>query len=164
MAKKKKRQTKRRDNQLKRTLKYELSALILLALVIIAMARMGAVGKATVLFFRFWMGEWYMLSILGLLVLSVYLMWKREIPFFFNTKLIGCYLIISSLLLLSHVNNFHLLTNNGRYKDPSIIRNTWDAFMMEINGEASTTGLGGGMIGAVLFALCRRDRGRRARG
>jgi DNA segregation ATPase FtsK/SpoIIIE, S-DNA-T family len=153
MAKKKKRQTKRRDNQLKRTLKYELSALLLLALVIISMAKLGAVGKASVLFFRFWMGEWYMLSIIGLLCLSVYLMWKREIPFFFNSKLMGCYFIISSLLLLSHVNNFHLLTNNGRYKDPSIIRNTWDAFMMEANGETSTTGLGGGMIGAVLFAL-----------
>jgi DNA segregation ATPase FtsK/SpoIIIE, S-DNA-T family len=153
MAKKKKRQTKRRDNQLKRTLKYELSALVLLALVLISMARLGAVGKASVLFFRFWMGEWYMLGILGLLCLCIYLMWKREIPFLFNPKLIGCYFIISSLLLLSHVNNFHLLTNNGRYKDPSIIRNTWEAFMMEVNGEASTTGLGGGMIGAILFAL-----------
>jgi S-DNA-T family DNA segregation ATPase FtsK/SpoIIIE len=153
MAKKKKRTTKRRDNQLKRTVKYELSALVLLAIAVISLAKLGAVGRAIVLFFRFWMGEWYILGIIGMLALSVFLMWKRETPFFFNSKIVGCYLIVSSLLLLSHVNNFHLLTNNGRFQDPSIIRNTWDAFMMEIHGETSTTGLGGGMIGAVLFAL-----------
>lgn len=153
MAKKKRRQAKKRDNHLKRTVQYELSALGILALVIISMAKLGAVGRGSVLFFRFWMGEWYILSLIGLLFLSVYLMWKREIPFIFNSKLLGSYFIISSILLLSHETNFHLLTNNGNFKDPSIIRNTWDAFMMEFRGETSTTSLGGGMIGAVLFAL-----------
>jgi S-DNA-T family DNA segregation ATPase FtsK/SpoIIIE len=99
------------------------------------------------------MGEWYMISLIGLLILSIYLMWKREIPFFFHPRLIGCYFIISSMLLLSHLTFFQLLTNGGKFKDPSVIRNTWEIFMMEVRGEASTTDLGGGMIGAVLFAL-----------
>ena len=153
MAKKKRRQAKKRDNQIKRTVQYELSALALLALAILSMAKLGAVGKATVLFFRFWMGEWYMLGILGLVVLSVYLMWKRTIPFFFNLKLVGSYFIISSMLLLSHLTFFRLLTNDGKFKDPSVIRTTWEVFMMELRGETSTQDLGGGMIGAVLFAL-----------
>ncbi|MGZ4160040.1 MAG: DNA translocase FtsK [Neobacillus sp.] len=153
MAKKKRRQTKKRDIQLKRTVQYELTAIALLALTIISMAKLGAVGKVTVLFFRFWMGEWYMISLIGLLILSIYLMWKREIPFFFHPRLIGCYFIISSMLLLSHLTFFQLLTNGGKFKDPSVIRNTWEIFMMEVRGETSTTDLGGGMIGAVLFAL-----------
>ncbi|MEH7094587.1 DNA translocase FtsK [Neobacillus vireti] len=153
MAKKKRRQPKKRDNHLKRTVQFELSALAILALAIISIAKLGAVGKATVLFFRFWMGEWYMLGLLGLVILSVYLMWKRSIPFFFHIKLVGTYFIISAILLLSHVTLFHLLTNNGKFKDPSVISNTWELFMMEVRGETSTTDLGGGILGAVLFAL-----------
>lgn len=153
MAKKKRRQPKKRDNHLKRTVQFELSALAILALAIISIAKLGAVGKATVLFFRFWMGEWYMLGLLGLVILSIYLMWKRSIPFFFHIKLVGTYFIISAILLLSHVTLFHLLTNNGKFKDPSVISNTWELFMMEVRGETSTTDLGGGILGAVLFAL-----------
>ena len=59
------------------------------------------------------MGEWYMLGLIGMVVYSVYLMWKREIPSFFQIKLIGLYLIISAILLLSHVTLFHLLSKMG---------------------------------------------------
>lgn len=153
MAKKKRRKSNRRENKMKRTIQYELSALVLLALAVISIAKLGAVGRATVLFFRFWMGEWYMLGLLGLVALSVYLMWKREFPFLFHLKLIGSYFIISAILLLSHVTLFHLLTNNGSFKNPSVIANTWELFMMELRGETSTNDLGGGILGAILFAL-----------
>ncbi|MEH7246933.1 DNA translocase FtsK [Neobacillus niacini] len=153
MAKRKRRTAKKRDNHLKETLKFELSALVLLALAIIAIAKLGAVGEALVLFFRFWMGEWYMLSLIGLVILSVYLMWKRSMPFFFHIKLTGTYFIVSAILLLSHVTLFHLLTNDGNFKNPSVISNTWEIFIMEVKGETSTIDLGGGMIGAVLFAM-----------
>lgn len=153
MAKKKRRQPKRRDTKLKRTIQYELSALAILALAIISIAKLGAVGKATVLFFRFWMGEWYMLSLLGLVLISIYLMWKREIPFFFHIKLVGSYFIVSAILLLSHVTLFQLLSNDGKFKNPSVIANTWELFKMELRGETSTTDLGGGILGAILFAM-----------
>ncbi|MFF2449792.1 DNA translocase FtsK [Neobacillus sp. NPDC058068] len=153
MAKKKRRQSKKRDIHLKRTVQYELSALAILALAIISIAKLGAVGKATVLFFRFWMGEWYMLGLIGLVILSVYLMWKREIPFFFHIKLVGSYFFVSAILLLSHVTLFHNLTNNGKFTNPSVIANTWELFWMELNGETSTHDLGGGILGAILFAL-----------
>src|SRR5947199_2625931 len=133
MAKKKRLQTSRKsDNQLKSTLQYELTALVLLSLSIISFAKLGAVGKATVLFFRFWMGEWYILSLIGLFILSIYLIWKRAIPFLFSPRLIGTYLIIASILLLSHVTLFHLLLKNGKFTDPSFIKNTWEMFMIEV--------------------------------
>lgn len=152
MAKKKRRQS-RKKNTLKTTVQYELTGLAMLALAIIAMADLGAVGKAIVMFFRFFFGEWYMLSLVGLVVFSVYIMWKRKLPFIFHTKLIGTYLIVSAILLLSHVTLFELLSNGGKFKDPSVIKNTFDLFVMEAKGETSTTDLGGGMIGAVMFAL-----------
>lgn len=152
MAKKKRRQSKK-NSTLKTTVQYELAGLALLALSIIAMADLGAVGKATVMFFRFFSGEWYMLSLIGLVSFSIYIMWKRTLPFIFHTKLIGTYLIFSAILLLSHVTLFELLSNGGKFADPSVIKNTFDLFVMEAKGETSTTDLGGGMIGAVMFAL-----------
>ncbi|MDQ0270167.1 DNA translocase FtsK [Cytobacillus purgationiresistens] len=152
MAKKKKRKSRKKDH-LKQTIKYELFALALIALAVIAIARLGAVGNATVLFFRFFMGEWYMLCLLGLVVYACYLMWKRQQPFLFSTKLIGLYFIVSSFLLLSHVTLFQLLSNGGSFTDPSVIGNTWQLYWMEVRGDTSTTDLGGGMMGAVLFAL-----------
>lgn len=152
MAKRKRRQSKKKKN-IQATVKYELISLILIAFVAIAMAKLGAVGKASVLFFRFFMGEWYMVSLIGLLVFAGYLMWKRTVPSFFHPKLIGIYLIVGSFLLLSHVGLFQLISNDGKFEDPSVIANTWDIFWMEAKGEASTSNLGGGMIGAILFAL-----------
>ncbi|WLR53379.1 DNA translocase FtsK [Mesobacillus subterraneus] len=152
MVKKKRRQS-RKKSTLKSTVQYELAGLALLALVIIAMADLGAVGRAVVMFFRFFFGEWYMLSLVGLVVFSIYIMWKRSLPFIFHIKLIGTYLIVGAILLLSHVTLFELLSNGGKFEEPSVIKNTFDLFVMEAKGETSTTDLGGGMIGAVMFAL-----------
>lgn len=138
---------------MKRTIKFELIGLILVALSAISMAKLGAVGTAVVMFFRFFIGEWYMVSLLALVVLGGYFIWKRDIPSFFHPKLIGIYLIISALLLLSHVTLFQLLINGGKFDDPSVIANTWELFWMEVRGETSTNDLGGGMIGSLLFAL-----------
>ncbi|MEH7440895.1 DNA translocase FtsK [Bacillus sp. JJ1122] len=153
MAKKKRRQSRKKNNTLKTTVQYELAGLALLALSIIGMADLGAVGRATVMFFRFFSGEWFMLNLIGLVVFSIYIMWKRSLPFIFHTKLIGTYLIISAILLLSHVTLFELLSNGGKFENPSVIKNTFDLFVMEAKGETSTTDLGGGMIGAIMFAM-----------
>ncbi|WP_428908605.1 DNA translocase FtsK [Niallia sp. Krafla_26] len=152
MAKRKRRQSKSRDH-LKQTIKYELVALLLVSLAIISMAELGAVGKTIVQFFRFFIGEWYMVALLGMIVYGGYLMWKRERPYLFSNKLIGIYIIFSSLFLLSHVTLFQLLSNGNQFVNPSVISNTWDLFWMEVFGESKPTDLGGGMVGAVLFAL-----------
>ncbi|PLR94779.1 DNA translocase FtsK [Bacillus sp. T33-2] len=152
MAKRKRRQSSKKA-AMKTTIQYELTGLILLALSIIAMAELGAGGRGTVLFFRFFMGEWYMLSLIGLVAFSVYIMWKRELPFMFQVKLIGTYLIISAILLLSHVKIIDLLVEGGKVENPSVIAKTWELFVMEAKGLASTKDLGGGMLGAILLAL-----------
>lgn len=59
----------------------------------------------------------------------------------------------SAILLLSHVTLFSLLAAQGPFKNPSVILNTWDLFWLELRGESSTTDLGGGMVGAILFSL-----------
>lgn len=124
-----------------------------MALSLISILQLGAVGATMVSFFRFFFGEWYMLCLIGLIVYGGYLMWKREKPYMFHTKLNGIYLIVAAILLLSHVTLFKLLASQGAFTNPSVIYNTWELFWMEVNKEATNIDLGGGMIGAVLFAL-----------
>lgn len=152
MAKRKRRQS-RSKGKLKETIQFELVALILIALAIISMAKMGAVGHSVVLFFRFLIGEWYMIGLIGMIAYGSYLMWKRQRPFLFTTRLIGLYIILVSFLLLSHVTLFQLLSNGNKFVNPSVIANTWELFWIEVNEGPSTVGLGGGIIGSVLFAL-----------
>jgi S-DNA-T family DNA segregation ATPase FtsK/SpoIIIE len=153
MAKKKRRQTKKnRDNQLKKTIQYEVTALALLALSVISMANLGKLGYWTVLFFEFWFGRWYMLGLVGLFILSIYLLWKRSLPYFFHTKLVGIYLEVCSLLLLTHIKAFHLTVKPGQ--SPSVIIHTFNAWKDEVlHITPKVDLLGGGMTGAVLYAV-----------
>ncbi|NHM29854.1 FtsK/SpoIIIE family DNA translocase [Neobacillus terrae] len=153
MAKKKRRQTRKKDNPLKRTAQFELTGLVLLSLSIIAAADLGRAGKVFINFFRFWMGEWYIISVIGLMIISIYLMWKREVPFFFSRRLIGLYFLIGSILLFDHIYLFHSLSKDGAFENASVIKRTFNLYKDEIYGRTSTHELGGGMIGAVLFAM-----------
>ncbi|KQL54577.1 cell division protein FtsK [Heyndrickxia shackletonii] len=151
MAKAKRRT--RKEKQIKSNIRFELTGMILIALSIISIIKLGAVGKALVFFFRFFLGEWYIFALIGMIWLAGYLIIKRNLPLFFTRRLNGIYLIVMSLLLLSHVKLFELKAQVGQLASASVVTNTWEIFWQEVKGESSTPDLGGGMIGAVLFAV-----------
>lgn len=151
MAKRKKRKSKKSWT---RQFAFEVAGLALFALSTIAIARLGMAGHTLVQLFRFFGGEWYILFLVGLFILSFYFIWKREKPDFWTRRLTGFYLMVFSILLLSHVQLFENLTGEGGWNDPSVIRNTWDLYWMQVKGDIAATDLGGGMIGAVAFAFC----------
>ncbi|WP_299090192.1 DNA translocase FtsK [uncultured Metabacillus sp.] len=151
MAKRKRKQRKSKDDW-KKILKYELAGLIILAIALIAISKLGFVGVTFVHLFRFFSGEWYMLFLIGVVLFSFYLIWKRQIPSLFNRQMVGVYCVTASLLLLSHVTLFKMLSHNGTFASPSVLSNTLQLFWMDVRGEASTVDLGGGMLGALLFA------------
>ncbi|MGN1387023.1 MAG: DNA translocase FtsK [Bacillus sp. (in: firmicutes)] len=154
MAKRKRRRKSKSTSQMKRTLKYEITGLIMAGLAVIAIAKLGAFGHALSLVARFFMGEWEIILLVALFLLALYLMWKREIPPFAGRQMIGIYLIIGSILLLSHVTLFQLLSEGGPFEKPSVIQNTFELFWMEAtSGGTDPSDLGGGMLGALLFAL-----------
>ena len=138
---KNKRRSKKTTEKLKTTMKYELIGLIILGLSVIAIAKLGVVGRSIVSFIRFFMGEWYMVFLLGMIVMSFYLMIKRVLPNFLKRQLVGFYFIMASILLLSHVTLFTLLAEGGPFEKPSVILNTWELFWMEVTGKASTQDL-----------------------
>lgn len=151
MAKRKRRQRKSKDDW-KRTLKFELTGLIILAISLISISKLGFVGSTFVNLFRFFSGEWYMIFLIGIVLFSLFLIWKREIPRLFTRQMVGIYCVTASLLLLSHVTLFKMLSHNGTFASPSVISNTLELFWMDVKGEASNVDLGGGMLGAILFA------------
>ncbi len=153
MAKRKRRQTSNSKSLLKQAIQFELVALLLIAIAIISLANLGKGGHSIVLFFRFFLGEWYFLGPIGMIIYGGYLMWKRQRPPMYSVKLMGLYIIIASVILLTHIPLFELPSNGNRFGNPSVIEITWDLFMKEARGQANPDGLGGGMAGAILFVL-----------
>ncbi|PCK21479.1 cell division protein FtsK [Bacillus pumilus] len=151
MAKKRKRKTRKKQNkQLK--LKYELNGLVCIAIAIIAILQLGIVGQTFVHLFRFFAGEWFILCLIGLFLFGVTIFWKKQIPDMLTRRKAGLYCIIASILLLSHVKLFQHLSAAGVIGSQSVIRNTFELFLMDMKGETGSPDLGGGMIGAILFA------------
>lgn len=151
MAKKRKRKTRKKQNkQLK--LKYELNGLVCIAIAIIAILQLGVVGQTFVHLFRFFAGEWFILCLIGLFLFGVTIFWKKQIPDMLTRRKAGLYCIIASILLLSHVKLFQHLSSAGAIGSQSVMRNTFELFLMDMKGETGSPDLGGGMIGAVLFA------------
>ncbi|UOE92786.1 DNA translocase FtsK [Alkalihalobacillus sp. LMS39] len=134
-------------------LKFEIIGLVLLVLSIVTFAKLGSVGEVFVLFFRFFLGEWYVAMTIGVFVTALYTMIKRKLPSFVSRRLVGLYLFIFSFLLLSHLRLFENLAGQEGFQDRSVLRNTWNLYWLQLHNEAPIDDFGGGMIGALGFAL-----------
>ena len=153
MAKRKRRKKTKKSSGLASTIQFEIIGLVLIGLAAIGIARLGAIGEALSAVSKFFMGEWGVILLLSVLVLGGYMMIQRAVPYFFKRQLIGIYLIVGSILLLSHVTLFNLLSEGGGFARPSVISNTWELFWMDVTGSDRVDDLGGGMLGAILFAV-----------
>ncbi|OIJ09961.1 cell division protein FtsK [Anaerobacillus arseniciselenatis] len=147
------RRKKQKKVEWKKQLTFELIGLFLIVLASVAFAKLGSVGIGLTHLFRFFLGEWHVVITIGLFVTSLYLMIKREIPNFLTRRLIGVYLLIFAIVLLSHIRLFDLFSQQGEFVDRSVIRNTWELYWLQLTGDTAITDLGGGMIGAVGFAI-----------
>ncbi|MCP8969054.1 DNA translocase FtsK [Ectobacillus sp. SYSU M60031] len=155
MAKQKQRGRKTKGRQaLQLTMRYEIVGLALFALSLITILQLGVVGKALVLFFRFFFGQWYMIGLLAVIALSVYFVVKRQWPNLLSKPIIGGCLIVLAILMFSHITLSNLLAKDGTFQNPSIILNTKELFLLEAKGKVNGYNLGGGMLGALMFASC----------
>jgi DNA segregation ATPase FtsK/SpoIIIE, S-DNA-T family len=150
---KRKRRGKMNKDHFKETIKFEILGLLLFTLAILSLAKVGRTGEKTILFFRFFWGNWDFIGVFWLIGLSIYFMVKRAVPHFFHIKLVGMYTITCAILILSHLNILDLMSNDGKFTNPSVVMNTFENFKVEWEGKPNPKGLGGGMIGAVLTAV-----------
>ncbi|WP_329602916.1 DNA translocase FtsK [Terrilactibacillus tamarindi] len=151
MAKRKKRKMQKKG--WKDVFIYEVIGLVMFALICIGLANYGIAGEVLIQGLRFFVGEWYMIVFIYLLILAIYYIIKHKQPVFFTRRLIGFYLLYFSILLLSHVKLFTDLSSANEWQNTSVIMNTWELYRGQLTGVINSDRLGGGMIGAIGFAF-----------
>ncbi|MDQ0482915.1 FtsK/SpoIIIE family DNA translocase [Guptibacillus hwajinpoensis] len=156
MAKRKRRKTTKKQAAWQSQVKIEFIGLTVLAFTVLGVLKMGVVGRAIYHMFRFFAGEWFGLIVGGLVLFAGYLIVKRKLPPFWTRRLAGFYLLGTSFLLLSHVGLFETLSREGEWGSASVIANTYELFRMDVTNPSESSPLGGGMIGALLFAFSYR--------
>ena len=98
MAKKK----KTKDSEASKfTYSVELTGLVLILIGLIGFG-FGPVGSMLKKFAMFLLGEWCPAILILLLFLGFYMLLKRKLPNFFSAKLLGIYIIIIAILIVSH--------------------------------------------------------------
>lgn len=149
MAKKKK---SKEDSANKFEYSVELTGLILILIGLIGFG-FGPVGALLKEFAMFLLGEWWFCVLILVLILGVHMLIKRKLPNFVSSKLIGIYIIIAVILILSHmtfvkncekpVSIFQETINNYMDRMDSINK----ANILTSTGQTSIV-IGGGILGA----------------
>lgn len=152
----KKKGRKRKKSTLKKQVQFELLGLLFVFLAIFGSGATaisgGAIPSGLEHIFRFFLGIWYFTASLFLLGIGLYIMIKRRYPNFWNRKWIGIYIILLGTLLYTHIQSYENLL--AASSNTSILKATWTTFFDYVSGNASSGQIGGGMIGAILFAFC----------
>ncbi len=141
MAKKKKRKEEKKSS----SYGVELKGLLLILISLIGLCEFGIVGTFFKGFAAFLVGEWYSVLFVILAAVGIYMMIKREKPNFFNSNLIGLYILILAILVLSHLDY-------SQFKGFEIIEKTFENSWAFIKNPDIKL-YGGGIIGAAFSAL-----------
>ncbi len=99
MAKKKK---SKEESANKFEYSVELTGLILILIGLIGFG-FGPVGAILKEFAMFLLGEWWFCVLILVLILGVHMLVKRKLPNFVSSKLIGIYILVAVILILSHM-------------------------------------------------------------
>ncbi len=152
MAKKK----KTKDSSNNSSYSVELTGLILILIGVIGFG-FGFIGSILKKFAMFLAGTWWMVILIALIILGVYMLYKRKMPKFSDQKLIGLYIFFIIILVASH---FEFLKITGSPKE--ILMETYNNYMERISTIAASNALntsgvttiviGGGFIGALFTA------------
>ncbi len=161
MAKNKKRKDTTKE---KTTNLSELKGFGLVLIAIIGCCPFGPVADIIKGFAAFLVGTWWALFLVFVGVCGIFMIIKRERPDFLNMKFLGLYIILISILILSHTAYIRNLENidvtKFKFVDDtiSVVGATIDSIMQFIKSDANTliasmSNLGGGVIGAIFSSI-----------
>lgn len=150
MAKKKK--TSKKQEKKEFNYSPELIGIVLIIVGLIGLGKFGIVGTVVKQFAMFLVGEWWFTILFLLLFIGFYMIVKRKLPNFFDSKLIGVYIIILVVLVTAHfgfINKYDpkdiVSATNSSYQ--SRIGTMSESSSMLSSGQKSIS-IGGGIIGA----------------
>jgi S-DNA-T family DNA segregation ATPase FtsK/SpoIIIE len=142
--------SKPRADKFRQELLFEIYGITILALSIVAMASLGAIGRNLTYLARFFVGVYdFLLPLVGV-GLGFYVMLKRKWPNDWSPRWTGILILLLSLLAFAHFCTFQNLIEKGF--EGSILDKTW-SILLEERQSRLPLDVGGGMIGAVVFAL-----------
>ncbi len=147
MAKRKKRKTPEKDN----SYLVEIKGILLILIAIIGCCPFGIVADIIRGFAAFLVGVWYVPLLILVGICGIYMMIKRDTPDFLASRLVGLYILILGILILSHTNYITNLTKEG-IEGFEVISETINNLKGFIEGAVDIQG--GGIVGAVFAALC----------
>nr|WP_324199211.1 DNA translocase FtsK [Carnobacterium viridans] len=123
--------------------------LVFIILSIFSASKTGFAGVFSANLFRFFVGNTFIVASILVGIYGVYLVFKGKEPPFKNKRIMGFLLIYSSLLLVLHARLFAPIVHS----DMNIVSATFRFFMTDMANNEITQSLGGGMIGAVFYAI-----------
>lgn len=158
MAKKRKLARKKQRGKKKQAtglnpLVYEVIGLAMIGLAVIIMFEFGPVGRLLTSLSMFLLGNWHAAIPLLLIVQALMFMIVRKMGGWKNRVLGGCLFILASLVLFSHVHLFKELVESHVLMSNSALKETWKVLILNDGVSSRSGALGGGMVGAVLFAM-----------
>ena len=144
MPKKKTKKTIKKDSN---NYSVELIGILLIIIAIIGIIPgTGVVGNFISNFSAFLVGTWYNVLLILIMIIGAYMIVKRDKPDFFTSKLIGLYIFIIGILILSHLPYIE----EGKLEGIKVINETINKFM---SSASSRSNLGGGLIGSCFSSL-----------
>ena len=153
MARRKKKQP-RKSNTSKKTglhpLMNEIIGLIMIGIAIIMIFEFGPVGRFLTTLSMYVVGNLHGAIPLLLIVQALIFMIKRKVKGLENRIVIGSLLILLSLVLFSHI---HFFNESQELQSNSAIKETWKQLYINEGVVTRSGALGGGLVGAFLFAL-----------
>lgn len=154
MVKRMAKRKKSKESKSSPTYSVELTGLILILIGIIGMG-FGIIGNFIKQFMMFLSGEFWFVILFGVLILGISMLFKRKLPKFFSSRLIGVYILFAIILVLGH---FELLKKTNGFSD--LMDVTYNNYMTRIgtmeesssilSSGSSSIVIGGGLIGALL--------------
>ena len=146
MAKKKSRKQKKESP----SYSVELKGILLILIMIIGCCPFGVTADIIKGFAGFIAGGWYILPLIATGAAGIYMMVKREKPDFLTSRLVGLYILVIGVLILSHTEYIKAMGNND-ISAWEIIIATIDNLMAFVNHTADIQG--GGMLGAIFSVI-----------
>ena len=133
----------------------ELYGILYILVGILGICGYGPCGELICAFSAFLFGTLYFIFLIFLIVMGFYILLKKEYPDFFNTKMIGAYILIIGLLMLLHMS----YVKEGFLGFSETLKVTFSNLMsvFDIVEGANRTltfqNIGGGLIGGFFLSL-----------
>lgn len=144
----KKRKTKK-QKQKEKQITIELLSVAGIIISVFALTQWGFFGVLMANLYRFLVGNLYMVLAILLIALFIYTLFKKTRPKIGGKNILASILLGAGLLILTHANFFGKMGQ----ADINIIETTFHFWRFDLTHSRVANPLGGGMIGAVLYAI-----------